>query len=417
MEKKKQLIGIWDVKHTFESSVVIFFIIGAVATIAFCYANMDEQDKRSTTPPPPLVVDNPANYDSLDGCDLFSGKWVHDNHTYPLYKELQCPYITGEFACGQHGRMDSNYQQWRWQPHACNLPRLDGKEVLEKLRGKRVIFVGDSVIRNQWVSMVCLLQSVIRPGKKKMQKVPNVSLLTFKALEYNVSVDFYWAPLLVESNADHPSMHKTNDRIVRIESIEKHAKNWVNTDVLVFNSYLWWRMPEFKILNGSFEDSKQYNIVDSHHAYSMVLEVWSNWLYTHINHTRTQSYFMSMTATHHRGKEWGMKGGRNCYNETDPIMKDKFWESGSDLEMMRILESSLNKLKTKGVTVQMVNITQLTQYRKDAHPSIHRMYNSPLSTTQLLNPSSYADCTHWCLPGVPDVWNEILLAYVLQGHK
>ncbi|KVD98109.1 PC-Esterase, partial [Cynara cardunculus var. scolymus] len=112
-----------------------------------------------------------------------------------------------------------------------------------------------------------------------------------------------------------------------------------------------------------------------------------------------------------------MKGGQNCFNETYPIMKDKFWESGSDSKMMRILESSLNKLKSKGVTVQMVNVTQLTQYRKDAHPSIHRMHNSPLTTTQLSNPSSYADCTHWCLPGVPDVWNELLLAYILQEHK
>ncbi|KVI11191.1 PC-Esterase, partial [Cynara cardunculus var. scolymus] len=297
MEKKKQLIGIWDVKHMFESSVIMFFIIATI--IAFCYT-MYEEDK-SSPPPPPLVVNTTAayvNYDSLDGCDLFSGKWVHDNHSYPLYKELECPYITGEFACQQHGRMDSNYQQWRWQPHACNL--------------SRVIFVGDSVNRNQWLSMVCMLQSVIPLGKKRMQKVRNVSLLTFKALEYNVSVDFYWAPLLVESNADHPSMHKTNDRIVRIESIEKHAKHWVNADVLVFNSYLWWRMPELKILNGSFEEPKQYNIVDNHQGYNMVLEIWSNWLYTHINHTRTQSYFMSMTATHHRGKEWGMKGGQNC---------------------------------------------------------------------------------------------------------
>ncbi|KAJ9549295.1 hypothetical protein OSB04_021838 [Centaurea solstitialis] len=409
MEKKKQLIiGICDVKHMFESSVIIFFIIGAVVTMAFCYANMS---------PPSVVVHGAANYDSLDGCDLFSGKWVHDNHSYPLYKELQCPYITGEFACGQHGRMDSDYQQWRWQPHACNLPRFDGKEILEKLRGKRIIFVGDSVNRNQWVSMVCMLQSVIPIEKTTLQKVGNVSLITFKALEYNVSVDFYWAPLLVESNADHPSMHKTNDRIVRIESIEKHAKNWVNADVLVFNSYLWWRMPELKILNGSFEDSKQYNIVDSHHGYGMVLEVWSNWLYTHINHTRTRSYFMSMTATHLRANEWGKKGVQNCFNETTPIMKDKFWESGSDSKMMRILESSLSKLKAKGVTVQMVNISQLTQYRKDAHPSIHRMYNSPLTTTQLLKPSSYADCTHWCLPGVPDVWNEILLAYILREDK
>ncbi|KAJ9549297.1 hypothetical protein OSB04_021840 [Centaurea solstitialis] len=121
-KKKKRMVGIWDVKHMFESSLIIFFIIGALATTAVYYVNSDHEQQRS--PPPPQVVHKGGgiNYDTLDGCDLFSGKWVHDNNSYPLYQELQCPYIPGEFACGQHGRIDSNYLQWRWQPHACNIP-------------------------------------------------------------------------------------------------------------------------------------------------------------------------------------------------------------------------------------------------------------------------------------------------------
>ncbi|XP_023730472.1 protein trichome birefringence-like 34 [Lactuca sativa] len=406
-----QLIVICDVKHTFQSSLIVFIVVGAVAATAFYYVNMEEQGTV------PTVVLSPNVYDSLDGCDFFSGKWVHDNDSYPLYEELECPYITGDFACQQHGRMDSRYQQWRWQPHGCNLPRFDAKEVLERLRGKRVIFVGDSVNRNQWVSMVCMLQKVIPPELKEMRKIRHVSLRTFKAIEYNVSIDFYWAPLLVESNADHPLKHKTNDRMVHIESIEKHAKYWVNAEVLVLNSYLWWKMPTFKILNGSLGNSTHYDVVSNHHGYNMVIKVLSKWLHDHVNHTRTQLYFMSMTATHHSGTEWGTKDDQNCLNETDPITTDRFWESESDLKLMRILQLSLNKLKEKGVNVQVVNITHLTQYRKDAHPSIHRLYNYPLTTTQLANPSSYADCTHWCLPGVPDVWNELLLTYILGKHK
>ncbi|KAI3781569.1 hypothetical protein L2E82_11586 [Cichorium intybus] len=253
--------------------------------------------------------------------------------------------------------------------------------------------------------------------QNRRQKETGEKLLMLACEEYNVSVDFYWAPLLVESNADHPSKHKTNERIVDVESIEKHAKNWINADVLVFNSYLWWTRRAFKILHGSLENSKQYNVVDSHQAYDMVLKKWAKWLHGYVNHTRTQTYFMSMTATHQSGKEWGMNGDESCWNETMPVTKDGFWESGSDSKMMRILESRLNKLKEKGVNVQLVNITQLTQYRKDAHPSIHRLYNYPLTATQLNNPSSYADCTHWCVPGVPDVWNELLLAYILRGDK
>lgn len=59
----------------------------------------------------------------------------------------------------------------------------------------------------------------------------------------------------------------------------------------------------------------------------------------------------------------------------------------------------------------MLNITQLSEYRKDGHPSIYRKHWDPIDEA---NPSSYSDCTHWCLPGVPDVWNEILYAYIIS---
>lgn len=56
-------------------------------------------------------------------CDVFSGKWVFDNQSYPLYKESDCPYMSDQLACHKHGRSDLQYQHWSWQPHNCNLKR------------------------------------------------------------------------------------------------------------------------------------------------------------------------------------------------------------------------------------------------------------------------------------------------------
>ncbi|XP_028126584.1 26S proteasome regulatory subunit 6A homolog [Camellia sinensis] len=67
------------------------------------------------------------------------------------------------------------------------------------------------------------------------------------------TVEFYWAPLLVHSNSDDPVKHRLPDRIVRAQAIEKHAKYWTDANILVFNSYLWWRRPKMKVLWGSFE--------------------------------------------------------------------------------------------------------------------------------------------------------------------
>ncbi|PAN44324.1 hypothetical protein PAHAL_9G034500 [Panicum hallii] len=363
-------------------------------------------------------------------CDMSSGRWVYDGAAYPVYRESACRFMSDQTACEKFGRTDRRYQRWRWQPHGCDLPRFDAARLLLKLRDKRLAFVGDSLNRNQWVSMVCLIDTATPTLHKSMAN--NGSLVSFKIHEYNASVDFYWSPLLVESNSDHPVHHRVADRIVRAGSIAKHARRWADADVLVFNSYLWWRRPAIKVMWGSFEQAAAaegdhgaaYEVADGLRAFELAIRTWSEWLELHVDRARTQLFFTSMSPTHLRSDEWeagddGASTNHQCYNETEPILAEGHRGRDTDPAFARAVEAEVARLAERGVAVRVLNVTQLSEHRKDAHPSVHRRQWSPPTAAELAararDPSSGADCIHWCLPGVPDVWNQMLYAHIVAA--
>ena len=129
---------LWDIKTMIPCSLFIFFLAGGLATLSFSIYNSQEEaairdiELTLTNKTIDAIANTNANLTrlkitppSLMGtCDLFSGRWVHDNSShYPLYKEQECPYLEDTFACQTFGRKDTKYLQWRWQPHGCDFPK------------------------------------------------------------------------------------------------------------------------------------------------------------------------------------------------------------------------------------------------------------------------------------------------------
>ncbi|GFP96838.1 protein trichome birefringence-like 33 [Phtheirospermum japonicum] len=349
------------------------------------------------------------------GCDLFSGRWVWDDVDRPLYEESECPYIQPQLTCQEHGRPDTDYRHWRWQPHGCSLPSFNATLMLETLRDKRMMFVGDSLNRGQYVSMVCLLHRLIPDDTAKSMQTFG-SLTVFTAKDYNATIEFYWAPFLLESNSDDAVIHRVSDRIVRKGSINKHGKHWKGVDIMVFNTYLWWMTGlDFNILQGSFEDEEKDIVkLPTEEAYGMAMKSMLRWVKKNMDPNKTRVFFTSMSPTHGKSIDWGGDPKGNCYNETTMIRDRNYWGSDSRKSIMRVIGEVFDKSK---VPITFLNITQLSGYRKDAHTSIYKKQWSPLTPEQLANPVSYADCVHWCLPGIQDTWNELLFATLFYSSS
>lgn len=101
-----------------------------------------------------------------------------------------------------------------------------------------------------------------------------------------------------------------------------------------------------------------------------------------------------------------------CYNQTSPISNGTVapWFPKS---LVSIVERNIKSMRTP---VTYLNITHLSELRIDAHPSVYTINQEgkPLNTEQLQQPIKYADCSHWCLPGLPDTWNVLLLASLMR---
>ncbi|MBA0571454.1 hypothetical protein Golob_005028 [Gossypium lobatum] len=404
---------------TYLYTLLAFIVFVAVIHGEYSIANFGRVDPIipspviSTTPVKKreeVVVQLPsfAVEESEEGCDIFSGKWVKDELTRPHYDESECPYIQPQLTCRAHGRPDTEYQKWRWQPHGCDIPRFNATLMLESLRGKRMMFVGDSLNRGQYVSMVCLLHRLIPEDKKSMETYNNDALTVFRVKDYNATIEFYWAPFLLESNSDNAVVHRISDRIVRKGSMNKHGRHWKGVDILVFNTYLWWVTgQDMKILKGSFKDvEKEIMQMSTEDAYRMAMKSLLRWVTRNLDRERTRVFFTSMSPTHSKG-DWGGEASKNCYNQTTPIADSNYWGSDSRKSIMKVIGEEFSKSE---FPVTFLNITQLSSYRKDAHTSIYKKQWNPLTTEQLANPASYADCIHWCLPGLQDTWNELLFA-------
>lgn len=144
-----------------------------------------------------------------------------------------------------------------------------------------------------------------------------------------------------------------------------------------------------------------YDELNVDEAFRKAMTTWGRWIDAKVNPRKSLVFFRGYSASHFSGGQWN--SGGQCDNQTQPITNDDYLSQYPS--KMSLLEKVLAGMKTP---VTYMNVTKMTDYRKDGHPSLYRKHHSFDLMIQ--------DCSHWCLPGVPDIWNEILYAHLLLHH-
>ncbi|CAO2836465.1 unnamed protein product [Amaranthus hypochondriacus] len=325
----------------------------------------------------------------VGSCDYTVGKWVFDE-SYPLY-EPSCPYLSSAVTCLKNGRPDSDFQKWRWQPFHCSIPRFDALEFLGKMRKKRIMLIGDSIMRNQWESLVCLVQGVIPTAHKRITyKGPTMA---FHALDFEMSIEFSWAPLLVELKRN-----SEKKRVLHLDLIEENAKYWRGVDVLVFDSAHWWTHTiNTRAWDYFMEGKRIISNLNPMLAYQKGLTTWANWVDFNLNPSKTRVIFRSMSPRHNSENGW------KCYKQKEPLL---YFSHPHIAEPIVVLKEVIRKMR---FPVYLQDITNISGLRRDAHPSVYNRDRTQQEVNQNIRDHG-SDCSHWCLPGVPDTWNQMLTA-------
>ncbi|CAK8572150.1 unnamed protein product [Lathyrus sativus] len=386
-------------------------------------ASVSSDNSTSTAVPESVEKpDNTAYAGSVNsGCDLYHGNWVHDP-LGPLYTNNTCPVLTQMQNCQGNGRPDKDYENWRWKPFQCDIPRFDPRKFLELMRGKTLAFIGDSVARNQMESMLCILWQVEVPknrGNRNMQR--------YYFRSTSVMIVRIWSSWLVKVTSEPFDYAPAGVDKLHLDAPDvKLMEHIPNFDVVVLSSGHWFAKKSVYILNNVImggqlwwpDKSKQMKI-NNVQAFGISVETFLTALATHPTY-KGLTIVRSYSPDHYEGGAWNTGG--SCTGKVKPIPVGELVENGYTNTMHGQQITGFNNAVKKGTTntskLKLMNITQMFQYRHDGHPGPYRSPDPNKITKR--GPDGRPppqDCLHWCMPGPVDTWNELVLEIIKREYE
>ncbi|ESW10641.1 hypothetical protein PHAVU_009G226300 [Phaseolus vulgaris] len=339
-------------------------------------------------------------------CNHAKGKWVPDNRR-SLYSGSECKqWLSEMWACRLTQRTDFAYERLRWQPKDCQMEEFEGSKFLRRMQHKTLAFVGDSLGRQQFQSLMCMITAgkethdVEDVGKEYGLILSEGAVRpdgwAYRFLSTNTTILYYWSAVLCDIepiNVNDPgteyAMHLDRPPAFLRQFLHKF-------NVLVLNTGHHWNRGKLQAnrwimhVGGVPNTDKKIAVVGG--AKNLTVHSVVSWVSSQLlEYPSLKVFFRTISPRHFVGGDWNTGG--SC-NSTTPMSVGKVLD-----------EESTDKVvanAVKGTRVKILDITALSQLRDEGHISHFSISAKP----------GVQDCLHWCLPGIPDTWNEILFTQI-----
>ncbi|KAK9116643.1 hypothetical protein Sjap_015590 [Stephania japonica] len=179
-------------------------------------------------------------------CNYAKGKWIEDSR-WPLYSGFGCKqWLSEMWACRLTQRTDFSYETFRWVPHGCQMPNFDESSFLRRMQDKTIAFIGDSLGRQQFQSLMCMATGgVERPdvldvgreyGLVKARGAIRPDGWAYRFPSTNTTILYYWSSSLCDLepiNITNP----TTDWAMHLDRPPAFLRRYIHRfDALVLNT-------------------------------------------------------------------------------------------------------------------------------------------------------------------------------------
>ncbi|XP_052196183.1 protein trichome birefringence-like 14 isoform X2 [Diospyros lotus] len=348
------------------------------------------------------------SFSEMKVCNYAKGRWVADSRR-PLYSGFGCKqWLSDMWSCRLTQRTDFSYEGYRWQPVNCNMPEFEASEFLERMQDKTIAFVGDSLGRQQFQSLMCMVTGgeerpeVKSIGWKYGLVIPHGALRpdgwAFWFPQTNTTILYYWSASLCDIKPINITV-PTTDFAMHLDRPPEFLSRFLpQFDVLVLNTGHHWNRGKVTgnrwVMHVNGKPVVDRKLIQIGNAKNFTVHSIARWIDSQMNlHPRLKAFFRTISPRHFFNGEWNTGGSCDITVPFARASKEVTQDESSD----PVIESAV-----KGTKVKLLDITAISQLRDEGH--ISRYSKTAAAGAQ--------DCLHWCLPGIPDTWNELLCAQV-----